>query len=576
VAKILVYLFIAFGLVSLTTGQTSPKTQVADGSQYYSSTDVYGSEAEDVFKHIKNLAVRSPGLSKPTDGYTSIKSPVSGNFCEKGVLSRAYIYNSIDPAAEHIAQGIIVITEDGSTHKTRPRFNILYLYRNDVRLVAVPDTNGNGVDELAVIQEADDTITVRFLEFAGKTFVPLGSRQIYDINASPPFMAKLFASPGSDGKAVFSEERQEIVSGKGWTPMPSHEVKLEPDTSKYVWAGQRNAVMKHVIFGTFAVQMIAFVFLFILVIYGFFIAADDADDTESELPEKKSTKNKKSKFDLLKKDRLPTLEPINCKSCGAAVPLAEGEMTCPSCGTKTTAPADYFDVAKARNAIVVKIREAAVYLRRAKFLTSRWMRLCLALLVLWIGYSIVMVFVASGRENFAPYQDYLFGGSAYEAVTVFGSFTSAFWILSLGFAFLIWSPRVRKTLPKIDMGNNIGKAESAKCPQCGGGISYEADDLATVCGYCGVETYRAKLAWKLHDVTNTASEMAEFSLIEARRAAKDAVDDVVGTPKVFMVLLILMTILVAISWLVSAGYNLLPEGLRSFLDFVGDVLDFLS
>jgi len=274
-------------------------------------------------------------------------------------------------------------------------------------------------------------------------------------------------------------------------------------------------------------------------------------------------------------DNLPTFDPINCDACGASVPLKEGEMICPNCGVKTAAPANYFDVVRAREAINAKIRESAEYLRRANILTSSWVRIGLAAVVVWIAYSIIAVFVFSSRESFEPFQEYLFGGKG-EIITVFGAFTSAFWVVSLGLAFLIWSPRVRKNIPVIETGTNIANAEAGICPQCSGGISYRADDLATVCGYCGVEVYRAKLAWKLRNVTNIANKKAEFSLTDAKRAAENAVDEVIGTPKVFMLLLILIAIFVGVSWLISAGYDMLPEGVRSFLEFIGDLIDIFA
>jgi predicted RNA-binding Zn-ribbon protein involved in translation (DUF1610 family) len=558
-----------FCLVLLTSGQDPPKALIADGSKYYSSLGLYGSEAEDVFKKLQNLKA---GPQKPAAGNTYINTPVTGSFYEKGLPSKAYLYSLCD-AGNCTTQGIIVLAEDAARHKTRPQFNITYPYRSDVLIVALHDINGDGIDELAVIQQREYDTTVRVLEFLDKKLVALGARQIYGLKATPPFRSRLLLVRSPDGTGKFVEDR-EVITGKGWTQMPEQEITLDRDDTAYAYRRQGVGILKHIIFATFVVQMLAFVALFFLVIYEIFFAGAQLSDDEKALKAKRADKRKAGKSDLLTHDALPKLEPINCRSCGAPVPLAEGEMTCPSCGTKTAAPADYFDVAKARGMIAIKIRKASAYLSRARLLTSSWMRFGLIVLTAWIGFTIVSVFVLSGRENFAPYQDLLFGGKG-EVVTVFGSFTSAFWIVSLLFTFFIWSPLIRKNVPVIDTGENIAEPEAGACPDCGGGISYQRDDLAAVCGYCGVETYRANLAWKLHNVTNTADEQAEFSLIEARQAAEDAVEEVTGTPKVFMILLIVIAVFFGGSWLISAGYNMLPEWLRTFLDLVGAVIDAL-
>ena len=135
---------------------------------------------------------------------------------------------------------------------------------------------------------------------------------------------------------------------------------------------------------------------------------------------------------------------------------------------------------------------------------------------------------------------------------------------------------MRKALPSIDMGENIANSEVDSCPQCGGAIKYEKDDLATVCGYCGVETYRAQLGWKLKKLTKTANKKASFSLIQAREEAENAVDEVTGTPKVLAFLLILLAILLGLFYMAGAIYDLLPTPIQELIDLIGDVIGAFS
>ena len=48
----------------------------------------------------------------------------------------------------------------------------------------------------------------------------------------------------------------------------------------------------------------------------------------------------------------------------------------------------------------------------------------------------------------------------------------------------------------------------------------EQTQTDTVCGYCGVETYRARLAWKLRDLANEDRKRAAFSLVDAMKSVR--------------------------------------------------------
>ena len=308
-----------------------------------------------------------------------------------------------------------------------------------------------------------------------------------------------------------------------------------------------DGLLKHLTAVTFLLQAVGFVALCGFVLYEFFAVFSE---NKEEKIYKDNRKNGKSP--PIVADNLAKLKPINCLNCGAGVPLRENEMICPNCGTKSKAPENYFDVAHAREAINVKLRDAAKYLKRADWLASNWIRLAIGLLVLWLSFSLIMFFVLSYNGNFEPYQSWFKANVIIKTVSKLAAFTWLFWIISLTLGFLSWSPRLRKTLPTIEFNDKLGTSETANCSNCGGAISYQSNDLATVCGYCGVETYRAKLAWKLKNLTNSANEKANFSLIEAKKYVEDAIEEIWGTPKVLLFLLMLVAVIFGGFGLISA------------------------
>lgn|GEM_PF-3077456 len=565
-----VLLLLAAGVVSAQG--TSGKALLADGAQFPYTLDVYDDEAADVGQKLRNLAVRAAGIQRPGDGNIYIKVPIIGHFIDRTTDTKAYSYTLCKDGGECSTQGIIILGIDPKTSKTSPLANVAYPYRNDIQLTKVADINGDGIDEIGVLSNVKDVMSFRILDIANKRFAPLGKFEIYDINAQPSFRAKLYVETGGGRPTFFADK--DIITGKGWTAAGLAQISAQPDDTKYAVRVYRLSIFKLLLFVTFVVQAIAFLFLMGKVIFEFIATIREPDNTDVEPRQKHGKADKKI---LLKRvpDGLPTLEPLTCLSCGGPLPLNEGEMTCPSCGTKAKAPASYFDVAAVRDELREKIRQAAAYLRRAKLLTSGWMRAALGLSAVWVGAAAVAILVLGSSDNFEPFQSMIRWQAGFEAVTIFGVATTLFWVVALAFTFLIWSPRIRRNIPKIDLGENIGKAEAGRCPQCGGGISYEPDDLATVCGYCGVEIYRARLAWKFYNAQNDASQKADFSLVQAKGAAEDAVEEVTGTPRVFMLLLLLFIIVYGGKWLLSAGYEHLPDGVQSFLNFLGELIDLL-
>lgn len=205
------------------------------------------------------------------------------------------------------------------------------------------------------------------------------------------------------------------------------------------------------------------------------------------------------------------------------------------------------------------------------FFTSKdfnWIRYGTLFLSVWLIAAFIAIVVLINKGSFELYQIYL----SSKIIFGLGSFSNCFWIISLLFGFAIWSPNLKKVLPTVELNENLGHCENAKCSQCGGAIQYQINDLATVCGYCGVETYRAKLAWKLRNLTNNANQKANFSLIEAKNSFEDAIWEITRTPRTFAFLLILVAIFGGIVWLLSASYDSLPNSVKDIFELISDIL----
>ncbi|MBX3280868.1 MAG: hypothetical protein KF756_00170 [Acidobacteria bacterium] len=561
-----------FVLVPNAAGQ---KVLVVDGAEYPSSLHEVGQDVIDVAQKLRNLPVKADGLLRLSESDYYIKVPVKGRFIEAGVETRAYAYGLWKQGSAKSTEGIILVNVDPKTRKMTAVMNVAFPTRNTAKLVVIPDMNGDGLDELGIIANQKKATDLSVLSLAGKKFTALGKLRIYDLNATPAFRMKVFVEPSSGSARLVGEK--EIITGKGWTAAAPAQLELQPDDAAYSVRVARASIFKLLLFVTFVVQMLGFFALLGLLLYEFITAV--REPTESETPvanaDDGTTTDGEKRLETKAPDSLPVLDPLNCENCASPLPLVEGEIICPSCGTRTKAPDSYFDVARVRGELREKIRLAAAYLHRASLLTSGWMRLATGLLTVWVAITPVVILILSGNDNFEPYQSLVSSPSIVEVFVVVGTLTTCFWMIALAFTFFLWGPRIRKNIPTIELGENVGKAESKRCPQCGGGISYEADDIASVCGYCGTEVYRARLAWALRDLTNQASRKAEFSLLEAKEAAQSAVDTVTDSPRVFMGLLILGGGLYLAFWLISALLHLLGRGVGAILEPILDALGLL-
>lgn len=561
------FLFVVFFLgICGIHAQTAPKIEIADGTIQLTGKPVYSTEAETVFRQVQNSKIKLSdfqGLACGEYDTFRIIDSAEGFFTSADIRSKVYLYSDCDTSKNRKIQGVIVLQNE----KRLKHF--AYNYSADVKIVAIKDLNENSIEELAIYSneriEKDYRKSFRMVEFQPQGLKKLGGFELQN-DKNILFAFRIFAEK-SELPKFFASKFQ--TDGYKWKNVEFEKpVELAEDKTVYSEDKSGRGILRHFVFSTFVLQGLAFIGLFGLLIGEMFF-------TSNETAEEKQPKlaRKEGKTSPIIEDNLPKLTPINCRNCGAGVPLQIGEMICPNCGTKTNAPENYFDVAQKRDEINDKIRNALKYLKRAKVLSSGWTQFAILLLAVWLTVSMITIFVLVNKGNFDPYQS-LFSKFVFTSfLTKAASFTNLFWIFSLLFAFLIWSPRIRKTLPSVELNDKIGESETANCSQCGGAIFYQPNDLASVCGYCGVETYRAKLAWKLRNLTNNLGESANFSLLEAKRSVANSLEEITGMPKVLLFLLVLAVIMIGGFYLFGAVLDLLPDSVKEIFAIIAEILN---
>ncbi|HEX8137780.1 MAG TPA: ankyrin repeat domain-containing protein [Pyrinomonadaceae bacterium] len=208
-------------------------------------------------------------------------------------------------------------------------------------------------------------------------------------------------------------------------------------------------------------------------------------------------------------DELPHLAPLKCEQCGAGVPLKPVDMKCPRCDTSIRVPEDYGATVRLRAVVAGRMERAVAAWRRANLFTAWPVRWTLWLLApVWLALTLRGLFSNIGNSLFAVKTSVAF--LALFALIGGISLTLAFWTYA---AYLTGTRRRLPVIPAV--GQKAGEAEVTNCHLCGGSISYAAGDLAAVCGYCGGETYRVKLARRAHAIAAEEREQATLSLYDA-------------------------------------------------------------
>ncbi len=229
-----------------------------------------------------------------------------------------------------------------------------------------------------------------------------------------------------------------------------------------------------------------------------------------------------------KADDLPELQPLNCPSCGAGVPLNESAMNCRHCGTEFPVPPEYEEIRTARTKTARTLRRAERYWRIVKVLTSKRAIVLALAAAVWLIVCLVVIIFAYGTPDIDRF-------TQVASPQIMPVATLVMWILMLLYIALSVSMTIRKRLPKID---NIGTAAteaSGNCSNCGGAIRFERGDLAALCGYCGVATYRVKIAVRSAVEASNAADLSSALLTRQMRQFSASVEDYLSVPILFIV-----------------------------------------
>jgi hypothetical protein len=246
-----------------------------------------------------------------------------------------------------------------------------------------------------------------------------------------------------------------------------------------------------------------------------------------------------------KTDGLPDLQPLNCPSCGAGVPLNESSMLCGHCGTEFPVPPEYEQIRSARAKTADTLHRAERYWRIVSVLTSNWVLVLTLVAAVWLIACLVLMIAAYGTPDIARFKDV-----AHPFLIPLA--TLVIWIAMLLFIPMTISMKARAALPTIE---NVGAAaaeETGNCRDCGGAIHFRPGDLAAVCGYCSVATYRVKIAVRAAGKARESAVRSSAILVDQMAQFRDSAEEYLSIP---ILLVAVPAVIVAVLWLlfVAAG-----------------------
>jgi len=226
---------------------------------------------------------------------------------------------------------------------------------------------------------------------------------------------------------------------------------------------------------------------------------------------------------------LPRLQPLNCAACGAAVALDAASTVCINCRTVSAPPPDYAATVSLRRGLERLSRLALRHWYVARILTAAPVRIFFVLMI-FAEPLLFMVCVIGAVEFHDTWLDRAFESTGE---------TWAFVIMLLAFGgFILWivifvilanlSKDLRRKLPvfPVFVRSGDGSTEFANCQSCGGGIHYGTRAFAALCGYCGVENFRAR-----HSRNERAG--AEAQRVSTRASLFGAMEIIEGFTGVF-------------------------------------------
>jgi ankyrin repeat protein/Zn finger protein HypA/HybF involved in hydrogenase expression len=209
-------------------------------------------------------------------------------------------------------------------------------------------------------------------------------------------------------------------------------------------------------------------------------------------------------------DNLPRLDPLKCNKCNAPVAIRAHDLACPNCGSPVDVPDDYVETLKLREVTEQTLRRAVRKWNRMRMLTSWPVIAVLALLTIaWPATTFTGLTLPVGELHWA-----LVASAGFTGVTMTVAFA--------GYATYLTGVRAAIPVPDAKVRTMIGRAEQVACPLCAGPVAFERGELVTQCGYCGGETYRARVGRRARRRATHEAGKAMTSVYEAMRALQEA------------------------------------------------------
>lgn len=225
---------------------------------------------------------------------------------------------------------------------------------------------------------------------------------------------------------------------------------------------------------------------------------------------------------------LPQLEPLSCRSCGAALALDEAAMVCTGCRTQAPLPENYAATIALRRKLRGLARAAVRHWLVARVLISFPARAFFFLMIFAEPAIFGMVLIGA-----VEYPDSIFD----RALAAMGEGWS-YLLVGLSFAgFIIWmiifimlgatAKELRKSLGGYPafLRRRARTEYFSNCQTCGGGVHFAPRDLVRMCGYCGVENFRADEARRDRAEAEEEHLLTRSSLF----GAMEIIEDFVGT-----------------------------------------------
>lgn len=299
---------------------------------------------------------------------------------------------------------------------------------------------------------------------------------------------------------------------------------------------------------TFLIQGLVFPIFFVICCRFIYLILTTSDTKKKTKADK--TTGTEPKFDISN----DILKPLNCDSCGGVLELDSHTKNCNHCNAAVTIPPNYKQIFSLREEATTRLNKAGKYWVRAKRLSAPFVRFLMLFGVLWT-FAILPILLIGSSEGMTGFSDNLIASTGELGSFFFNisCFAWLFWLVILFFSYGMFQPKVLKNLPILESDFSLtSKEEIADCSQCGSHLHFKPNDIGCFCNYCGTETYRVKFSSALYNKANDIRKKASFSLIEAMEAYKKAVDELIETPSmlvlIFIILPFFMVVLPTLLW----------------------------